>query len=267
MKARYSVSVPTVMAPASTLWPPTQEQQPHGEEEGIAHRRAVPDAKVDPAVGEVEGLLRDLVELGHLVALGGEGADDADPAQILLHHAGEHAQLLLKRQPARAEAQLRHDRAPGGKGREAERQKAQHRLASEEQGRADAQQQDEQHEADEAGIDDHAQAFDVEHAARDQLAGVHAVMEAEAQPLQLGVVGHAQVVGDALADGLAFVVLPHGEEATKHAGADQQAGRAPERRARRDLVATVKQAGRGIHRLAQIVWDQKLEDRRHHRGA
>ena len=87
---------------------------------------------------------------------------------------------------------------------------------------ADADQDDEQHEPDHAGVDHGPHALDVEHAAGDQLAGVDAVVEAEAQALQLGVVGHAQVVGDALPDRLALVVLPHREQAAQHGGAEQQ---------------------------------------------
>ena len=103
----------------------------------------------------------------------------------------------------------------------------------EQQAGADADQHGDQHDPHQPGIDQHADALDVEHAAGDQLAGMHPVVKAEAQALQLGIVGQAQVVGDALADGLALVVVPHGEEAAQHAGGEQQRAGLPERGARR----------------------------------
>ena len=165
----------------------------------------------------------------------------------------QHAELLLQREPAGAQPELRHHGAPGDEGHEAEREQPEQRLAAEQQRGADADQDGEQHEADQAGVEDHAHALDVEHAAGDQLAGVHAVVEAEAQALQLLVVRQAQLVGDALADRLALVVVPHREQAAQHAGAEQQGGGVPERGARGDLVAAGQQALRGIDRLAEIA--------------
>ena len=122
-------------------------------------------------------------------------------------------------------------------GHEAQRDQAEQRLAAEQQRGADADQDREQHQPDHPGVDHHPDALDVEHAAGDQLAGVHPVVEAEAQALQLRVVGHAQVVGDPLPDRLALVVVPHREQAAQHGGAEQQGGGLPERGARGGVIA------------------------------
>ena len=140
MKARYSASVPTVISPASTLQAADPQQEAHGEEEGIGHRGGVAHPQVDPAVGELQRLLRHRIELAELVGLRGEGADHADPAEVLLHHAGQHAELFLEREPAGAQPEPRHHGAPGGEGDEAQRDQPEHRLAAEQQRRARADQ-------------------------------------------------------------------------------------------------------------------------------
>ena len=131
---------------------------------------------------------------------------------------------------------------------------------------AGADQHGEQHEADHAGVDHRPDALDVEHAAGDQLARVHPVVKAEAQALQLRVVGHAQIVGDALPDRLALVVVPHREQAAQHRRAEQQHRRPPERRARRRLVAAAEQPLGAVDGAAEILRDQQLEGRGHDRG-
>ena len=100
------------------------EQEAHGEEEGVGHRGGVAHPQVDPAVGERQRLLRDRIELAELMGLRGEGADHADAAEVLLHDAGQHAELFLEREPAGAQPQPRHHRAPGGERDEAERDQA-----------------------------------------------------------------------------------------------------------------------------------------------
>ena len=204
------------------------QEEAHGEEEGIGHRGGVAHPQVDTPLRKLERLVRDRIELGELVGLGGEGADHPNPAEILLHDAREHAELFLERQPAGAQSEPRHHRAPGGEGNEAQRNQTEHRLAAQQERGPGADQDGEQHQPDQPGVDHHADALDVEHAAGDQLAGVHAVVEAEAEALQLRVVRHAQVVGDALPDRLALVVVPHREQAAQHAGAEQERGGAPE---------------------------------------
>ena len=127
----------------------------------------------------------------------------------------------------------------------------------------------EQHQPDQPGVDHHADALDVEHAAGDQLAGVHAVVEAEAEALQLRVVRHAQVVGDALPDRLALVVVPHREQAAQHAGAEQERGGRPEggcarqlRHRRPEGLARYRPpardtAGSGAERARQRSWSPR----------
>ena len=198
--------------------------------------------------------------------MGGEGADHADPAQVLLHHARQHAELFLQREPAGAQPEARHHGAPGGERDEAERDDPEQRLAAEQQRRARADQDREQHEADQPGVDHHPDALDVEHPAGDQLTGVHPVVEADAQALQLAVVGHAQVVGEALPDRFALVVVPHREQAAQHRSAEQQGGGVPEGGARGDLIAAAQQALRRIDGLPEIARDQELKDRGDDRG-
>ena len=196
----------------------------------------------------------------------GEGADHADPAEVLLHHARQHAELFLQREPAGAQPEARHHGPPGGEGDEAERDDPEQRLAAEQQRCARADQDREQHEADQPGVDHHPDALDIEHPAGDQLAGVHAVMEADAQALQLLVVRHAQVVGEALPDRFALVVVPHREQAAQHGSDEQQGGGVPQGRARGDLIAAGQQALRRIDGLPEIARDQELKDRSDDRG-
>ncbi len=243
------------------------EQEPHGEEVGVGHGGGVADPQIGAVVGERQRVLRHGIELGELIGLGCEGADHPDAAEVLLHHPGQHAEFLLECQPARAQAQPGDHRAPGGERHEAQRDQAERRLVAQEQRRPGADQDGRQHEADDAGVDHRADALDVEHAAGDQLARVHPVVEAEAEALQLGVVGHAQVVGDLLPDRLALVVLPHREQAAQHRGAEQQGRGLPERGARGRRVAAAEQALRGIDGAPEILRDHQLKDRGHDRAA
>ncbi len=243
------------------------QQQAHGEEIGVGHRRGVADPQVDAPVGEGEGLARYRIELGELMGLRGKGADHTDAAEVLLHHAREDAELFLQSQPAGAQAKAGDDRSPGGKGHEAQRDQAEHRLTAQQQACPDADQDDGQHEADQPRIDHRPNALDVEHAAGDQLARVHPVVEPEAQALQLGVVRHAQVVGEPLADRLALVVLPHREQAAQHGDAEQECGGVPEGGVGGALITAAQQALRAIDGAPEVLRDQELKDRGRDRGA
>ena len=90
-------------------------------------------------------------------------------------------------------------------------------IGADKQVGADADQDRQQHQADEAGGEEHAHAVDVEDAERDEVAGVNAIVEAEAQALQLLVAGQAELVADLVADGLAVIVLQQREEAAQDA--------------------------------------------------
>ncbi len=98
---------------------------------------------------------------------------------------------------------------------------------------------------------------------------MHAVVEADAQALQLLVVRHAQVVGEALPDRFALVVVPHREQAAQHRSAEQQGGGVPQGGARGDRIAAGQQALRRIDGLPEIARDQELkvcsDDRGRHR--
>jgi hypothetical protein len=243
------------------------QQQAHGEEIGVGHRGGVADPQVDTPVGEGEGLARHHIELVELIGLRGKGADYTDAAEVLLHHAREDAELFLQSEPAGAQAKARDDRSPGGEGHEAQRDQAERRLSAQQQACSDADQDDGQHEADHPGIDHRPDALDVEHAAGDQLARVHPVVEAEAQPLQLGVVRHAQVVGEPLPDRLALVVLPHREQAAQHGRAEQECRGVPEGGVGGALITAAQQALRAIDGAAEIFRDQELKDCGDDRGA
>ncbi len=75
-------------------------------------------------------------------------------------------------------------------------------------------------------LEEHADAFEIEDAERDQVAGMHAVVEAEAQALQLVVTGETKLVTDMVPDRFPEVVLQHGEEAAEDTDGEQhQCGR------------------------------------------
>ena len=89
------------------------------------------------------------------------------------------------------------------------------RVGGDEEPGADADQHGQQHEAHDAGGEEHPHALEVEHADGDEIARVHPVVEAEGEALDLLVEGEAQLVTDVVADGFAVVVLHHGEEAAQ----------------------------------------------------
>ena len=132
-------------------------------------------------------------------------------------------------------------------------------------GRAGADQHDHLHRAQQPPVDHRAHAFEVEHAAGDQLAGVDPVVEGEAEALELLVEGEAEVVGEAVADRLAAIVVGEGEDPAQDRGAEQQERRVVERRAcglrRRRFV--VEQAERAVDGIADQAGDRELEGRRH----
>ena len=200
---------------------PDPQHQPHGREVRERHDRGVADPDADPLVGERERLQRAIVEFPHLVGLRRERPDHADSAQVLLHHLGQHRHPVLQEKPHPAQLEPRGGRAPGDEGNEAEAEKPENEIGAEQEIASDSDQGREQDDAHETGVEEHAHAFEVEHAAGDQLARVHAVKEAEAQPLKLAIEVHAQPIGDAVADRIAEVVVQHGEQAAERAG-DQQ---------------------------------------------
>ena len=155
------------------------------------------------------------------MVLGGEGAHDPDTAEVLVHDAADHRQTLLERQPGVAQRQLHDRRAPGDEGHEAERDQPEHEVGAEQQIGADADEHRQQDEANQAGRKEHPHAVDVEDAERDQVAGMHAVVEAERQPLDLLITGEPQLIADLVPDRFAEIVLQHREDAAADADGEQ----------------------------------------------
>ena len=93
------------------------QHQAHGGEERKVHGAGVADADVDALLGEIERVLLGAVEFLHLMALRRKGADDADAAEVLVHHPAQHRQPLLQRQPGASAA-------PAGRPRIARRRTA-----------------------------------------------------------------------------------------------------------------------------------------------
>ena len=209
------------------------QHQAHGDEEREVHGAGVADADVDALVGELERILLGAVELLQLMALRRKGAHDADAAEILVHHAAQHRQPLLQRQPGAAQRELGDRGAPGDERHEAQAEQPEHQIGAEQQIGADADQHAEQDDAHEAGRKEHAHAVEIEHAERDEVAGVDPVVEREAQPLDLLVERQAQFVAGLVADDLAIIVLGHREEAAQHADDQQDQRGRPQRMLRR----------------------------------
>ena len=214
-------------------------------------------------MGDGDGACRDTVEAGELEGLGGEGAHDADAAQVLLHHLGQLGELVLEREPGRAQLDPGERGAHADDGHEAQGHEAEGEVDAEEDGGAADEQHHQQKEAQDAGVDPQAHALDIEDAAGHQVAAVDAVVPGEAEGLELAVIGQAQVVADELADRLALVVLQHGEEAAQDAGPHQEERRVHEREAR---VALSPGRGRAreqplglVHRLADELRHEELE--------
>ena len=83
---------------------------------------------------------------------------------------------------------------------------------------------------------------------------MHLVVVGKTQALQLIVEGHAQVVGDIMADTFTDIVVNHREEATQDRRAQQQQRRVDEgalRRRHRD--ASAQQVVSAVDRAAQVL--------------
>jgi hypothetical protein len=80
----------------------------------------------------------------------------------------------------------------------------------------------------------HAHTFEIEHADGDEVAGMHAVVKAEGEPLDLLVTGNAKLIAHVVADAFAIIVLHHGEDTAQHACAEQQQCRGQQRILRRE---------------------------------
>ena len=114
----------------------------------------------------------------------------------------------------------------------------------------------------------HAHALEVEHADGDKIAGMNAVVEAEAEPLDLLVAGKTQLIADMMADGLGEIVLHHGEKTAKDADG-QKNDRRRQQRIFGDLAGGTARHGRLclVHRMAQKPGDHQLQGCGHERGA
>ena len=88
------------------------------------------------------------------------------------------------------------------------------------------------------------------------------VVEGKAQPLDLFVERQAQLVAGLMADGLAIVVLEHGEDAAQHADDEQRQRGDPQRMLGRGTRAGGDHALRLIDRPPEQARDEQLQRRR-----
>ena len=203
MKVRNEVSVPTVISPAMTLWPPTQSTSPMAAKKENVIALVLTHADADALVRELQRAFEAPSNLLSSKRLGGEGAHHADAAEVLLHDPRQDRQPLLQLEPGGAQPEVGHRRAPGDEGHEAQREQAEQQVGGDQEIAADADQHGEQDHAHEAGGEEHPHALDVEHAERDEVARMDPVVEAEAEPLDLLVEGEPQLVAEVVADRLA----------------------------------------------------------------
>ena len=241
-----------------------QQYQTHGGVVGEGHHGRVPHPDADALARQQQGAPRGAVELVHLVVLRSEGAYHADAAQVLVHHPGEDRHAPLELIPALAELQPRHDGAPPHHRHEAQRHQRHQRIGSYQLVAAEADQHGEVEGAQQPEGDEHAHPFHVQHAARHQIAGVDAVVVAEAEALQLFVVGQPQRIPEVLAERLALLHVDrhehpaqdaHREQGERHGHELLAGGRIPLRGRGQQLVDAV-------HRLAHVARDEELHERR-----
>jgi hypothetical protein len=145
----------------------------------------------------------------------------------------------------------------------AERHRTEQQVGREQQEGADADQHDKQHDAQDAGRKEHPHALEIEHAAGDQLAGMDGVVERKAEALQLAVKAEPQVIGDAMADRLAEIVVDQREQAAQQRSAEQQQRGIDQGRAGDGTIDRLraKQAKRLIDRVAEQLRNGQLEQR------
>jgi hypothetical protein len=87
------------------------------------------------------------------------------------------------------------------------------------------------------------------------------VVEGEAQALDLLVEGETQFIAGLMADGLAIIVLRHGEETAQDADDEQRQRRVPQRLFGRGTGARGHHALRLVDGASQQAWDEKLQRR------
>ena len=243
------------------------EHQRHRAVVGQGHQAYVAYADVDGAVGVAFGLLGDGVELAHLMLASGERAHDADAAQVLLHHVGQPRQALLQPQPRHAQPHARHGGAPRDHRREAQRRQREHRVGARQQIGAPADQHQQPDRLDHPSVEGVGHRLDVEHAAGDQLAGVHAVVKPVAEPLHLVVVVHSQPVADALADDLRLLGVHHHHQPAHHAGDEDQPGELQQLPLGGARVGSArKDHVHRVHHVTDVLRQQQLEHGRGDRG-
>ena len=244
------------------------QHQTHRDEVREGHRRGALHEYADAPVGDGAGTRGDGVEPRQLEGLGDEGAHHPNAAEVLLHHPGEHRELLLQRVPQDTEPQ------PGDRGtdrhqwREAEREAPEQPVDGHEQPRPAADQDQEQDRALEPRAHPQLGAFDVEDAPGHQVAGVHPVVVAEREGLHLGVEVEAHLVGDELSYRLPLVVLHHRAESPKEGDGEDEPRGTGQRGAGRGVVARRReQSVRMVDCLADELRDDELRARGEQGGA
>ena len=244
------------------------QHEAHRDEVREGHRGGALHEEIDAPVRQAKRAAGDGVEPGHLEALGHEGAHHADAAEVLLHHPGEHRELLLQRDPQDTQPQPGERGADGHEGREAESEAPEQPVDRHEQPRPAPHQDREQDGALDPRAHPQLGALDVEDAPGHQVAGVHPVVVAEREGLHLGVEIEAHPVADELAERLPLVVLHHREESAEDRGDEDESRGVGQRGAGRGVVARRReQSLRMVDGLADELRDEELRDRRKHGGA
>ena len=165
MKVRNEASVPTVISPAITLLPPTQSTRPMAAKNEKVMALVLITRIVDALVRELERAPRRRVEFRQLVRLGGEGAHDADAAEVLLHDAGQDREPLLQHRARwRAAAAASTDERQATKGTKLSASRPSTQVGGEQHIGADADQDRQQDHAHEPGGEEHPHALEIEHA-------------------------------------------------------------------------------------------------------
>ena len=234
------------------------QHQSHGAEVSVGHHRGVAHPDADALLGQGQGVVGDTAELVQFMDPGDKGTDDTYALEVLAHDRGEDRKPILQHSPTSPQLEAHDGGAPADEGYEAERQQSEDEIGAEQNIGADTDQQDQQDQAQKRRIDEFSHPFDVEHAAGDEIAGLHPVVEGKAEALQLLVIKQAKLVTQVLADGLAHVIVHHGEQPA-HDARPQQRQRGDDKGGA-GVVITAGETPLGmVHRGADELGHQQLE--------
>jgi len=204
--------------------------------------------------------------LGQLVPMGGEGAHHPHAAQVLFHAARDDGVERLHALPGNPQRHAHAGSAPGDEGHEAKGAEPSPPIRRDQPGRADGDQQGYVDGPQEPGFQKTAHALDIEHAARDEIAGMHFIVEGEAEALQFGKIGQAQIRADALGQIFLDIALIPGEQAAHRRNDDNNKRGDLQRAPRRCGGAWPRQQQRMrlVHRDAKKMRRHQVEQCRAH---